>query len=180
MKPTTKVCGVTVVVLLLAFAALGPGKWVPRSGLGWQIDHIVGYFAFTWMVCLAWPRALVVGGAITAFAVLLEGLQAFTPDRHPDLQAALYSVVGVLVAALTADLFMLAARRLNGRRFWMPQFFMLHSPSRNNVRAELLAASRRGRGPGSAVVRGAGIATTGIGRPIAVRLTASRRIRETF
>ena len=131
MKPTTKVCGVTVVVLLLAFAALGPGKWVPRSGLGWQIDHFVGFFAFTLLVCLAWPRALVVGGAITAFAFLLEGLQAFTPDRHPDLHAALYSVAGVLAAALPADLFMRAPRRLNGRRFLMPQFFMLRSPSRN-------------------------------------------------
>ena len=180
MKPTTKVCGVTIVVLLLAFAALGPGKWIPRSGLGWQMDHVLGFFAFTWMVCLAWPRAFVVGGAITVFAVLLEALQAFTPDRHPDLQAALYSVVGVLAAALTADLFMIAARRLNGRRFWLPQLFMLRSPSRNNARAGLLAAARPAHGPGSAVVRGAGIATTGIGRPIAVRLTASRRLRETF
>ena len=39
------------------------------------------------------------------FAVLLEGLQAFTPDRHCDLQAAFYGVGGALVAALLADLF---------------------------------------------------------------------------
>ena len=29
---------------------------------------------------VAWCR--IVGGAMTAFAVLLEGFRAFTPDRH--------------------------------------------------------------------------------------------------
>ena len=81
IKLMIKVCSVAVLVLLV-FVALGPAKWVPRSGLGWQIDHFVGYFAFTLMFCLAWPRPLVVGGALMVLAVLLEGLQAFTPDRH--------------------------------------------------------------------------------------------------
>jgi hypothetical protein len=119
MKPTTRACGVAFVALLLLFAALGPAKWQLRTGLGWQIDHICGYFAFTLMVYLVWPRALLVGGAVTAFALLLEGLQAFTPDRHPDLQAALYSAGGVLAAALPADLFFRAPMRLNGRTLLM-------------------------------------------------------------
>ena len=120
IKLMTKVCSVAALVLLL-FAALGPAKWVPRSGLGWQIDHIVGYFAFTLMFCLAWPRPLVVGGAIMALAVLLEGLQAFTPDRSADLQAAMYSAGGALAAVLPADLFIRAPRRLNGRTLLMLQ-----------------------------------------------------------
>ena len=178
MKPTTKVCGVTVVVLLLAFAALGPGKWVPRSGLGWQIDHFVGFFAFTLLVCLAWPRALVVGGAITAFAFLLEGLQALTLDRHADLHAALYSAAGVLAAALPADLFIRAPRWLNVRTFLMPQFFILRWPSRINGWTRLLMAFRRGGVPGNGSVRSVGTAITGIGRPISITLPASRRIRQ--
>jgi hypothetical protein len=36
------------------FAALGAAKWIPRSGLGWQIDHFVGYFALTLTFGLLW------------------------------------------------------------------------------------------------------------------------------
>jgi hypothetical protein len=40
-----------------------------------------------------------------AFAVLLEGLQAFTPDRSSNILAAFYGAGGVLAAALLAELF---------------------------------------------------------------------------
>ena len=143
MKPTIiKVCGVSVLVLLLVFAALGPAKWQLRRGsVGRSTTcrlfrvHVDGLFRLA--------TGVVVGGAITAFAVLLEGLQAFTPDRHPDLQAALYSAAGVLAAAMTADLFTRAPRWLNVRTFLMPQF-KLCSPSRMNGWAGLLVAFRRG------------------------------------
>src|SRR5271166_308840 len=121
IKPMTKVCSAAVLALLLVFAALGPAKWIPRSGLGWQIDHVVGYFAFTLMFCLAWPRPLVVGAALMASALLLEALQALTPDRCCDLQAAFYGAGGALAAALFADLFIRARRRLNGRTLLMPR-----------------------------------------------------------
>ena len=29
--------------VLLVIVALGPANWAPRSGLGWKIDHFVGY-----------------------------------------------------------------------------------------------------------------------------------------
>jgi hypothetical protein len=79
IKPMLKVCSVAALVLL-AFIALGPANWTPRSGLGWEIDHFVGYFVFTLMFCLAWPRPLVVAGALVAFASLLEALQGITPE----------------------------------------------------------------------------------------------------
>ena len=167
--------GSVVALVLLVFAALGPGKLVPRSGLGWQIDHFTGYFALTLMVCLAWPRPVVVGGALMAAAVLLEGLQAFTPDRFADLHAAMYSAGGALAAVLPADRFIRA--RLN----WllMLQRIRLRWPSRNNA-AGWLTASRRSAVPGSRAARGVGTAIPGIGRPLAVRLTSTRRIRETL
>ena len=65
-------------MVLLVIIALGPAKWTPRTALGWEIDHFLGYFAITSLVCLAWPRPLVVGGALMAVAALLEGLQAYT------------------------------------------------------------------------------------------------------
>ena len=110
-----KACCVAALVLL-AFAALGPAKWQPRTGLGWQIDHVVGYFALTLMFCFVWHRPLVVGGALMAFAVLLEALQALTPDRSSYPLAALYGAGGVLAAALLADIFIRAWRRFQSKR----------------------------------------------------------------
>jgi VanZ family protein len=44
-------------------------------------------------------------------AFLLEGLQAFTPDRTPNLLAALIGAGGALVAILLAELFIRVRRR---------------------------------------------------------------------
>jgi hypothetical protein len=104
-----KACCVPIMVLLV-IAALGPAKWVPRSELGWQFDHVVGYFAITLFFCFAWPRPFLVGGAFMALAALLEGLQAFTPDRTAYLPAVFYGAGGALAAALVAEFFIRAWR----------------------------------------------------------------------
>ena len=98
-----KVCS-GVIMVLLVIGALGPADWTPRTALGWQIDHFLGYFAITLVVCYAWPRPLVVGGALIVAAALLEGLQAFSPDRSANLVAALCGAGGVLAAALVAEI----------------------------------------------------------------------------
>jgi len=46
-----KVCSVAALIVLVVFA-LGPAKWTPRSGLGFEFDHFVGYFFFTLLFCL--------------------------------------------------------------------------------------------------------------------------------
>jgi hypothetical protein len=52
-----------------------------------------------------------------AAAFLLEGLQAFTPDRIAYLGAAFYGAGGVLAAALVAELFIRVKRwRLKSAR----------------------------------------------------------------
>jgi VanZ family protein len=133
IKPRTKAFGVAVLLLAIVFAALGPAKWQFRTGLGWQFDHFIGYFAFTLMICLAWPRALLVGGSVIALATLLEWLQAFTPDRTADLHAVLCSSGGVLAAALPSELFARASRRLNGRMLLSMQHFGSQWPSLGSV-----------------------------------------------
>ena len=115
IKLLLKVGGMAALVLL-AFIALGPAEYTPRSGLGWEIDHFAGYFVFTLMFCLAWPRPFVVGGALVAYAGLLEALQAIPSDRHSNFFAFLYSAAGVLTAALLADLFLRARRRFKSGR----------------------------------------------------------------
>ena len=101
-----------VILILLPIMALGPENWQPRSGLGWEFDHFAGYFVITTFICLAWPRPIVVGAALMVFGSLLEGLQAFTPDRSTNLMAALYGAAGALAAALLAELFMRVSSRL--------------------------------------------------------------------
>jgi VanZ family protein len=114
LRILAKACSVPIVVLLV-IAALGPEKWAPRTHLGWQFDHIIGYFGITLFFCFAWPRPFVVGGVFMVVAALLEGLQAFTPDRTAYLPAAFYGACGALAAAVVADFF-IQAWRLSARR----------------------------------------------------------------
>src|SRR3954452_21753730 len=84
-----------VALVFLVFLALGPASWQTRSGFGWELDHFVGYFVFTWIFLLAWPRPLLVGGALLVFAFVLENLQSLLRDRSSYFVAALYSAAGV-------------------------------------------------------------------------------------
>jgi VanZ family protein len=109
IKGLAKFCSVAAMALLV-FAALGPAKWQVRTGLGWQFDHFLAYFAVTPIFCLAWPRPFVVGGTLMVIGSLLEALQAFTPDRMPNLLAAFWGASGALAAALIAELFIRARK----------------------------------------------------------------------
>src|SRR5262249_30645930 len=113
LRPAAKACCVPIVILLV-IAALGPEKWAPRTHLGWQFDHFIGYFGITLFVCFAWPRPFVAGGIFAAIAALLEVLQAFTPDRSAYLPAIFYGAAGALVAALIVEfVIQVSRRRLN-------------------------------------------------------------------
>ena len=73
MRVFLKFCSVAILVLLV-IVALGPAKWQPRTGFGWQVEHFLGYFAITSLVCLVWPWPIVVGPALMVGGALLEGL----------------------------------------------------------------------------------------------------------
>jgi hypothetical protein len=114
IKLLTKVCSV-VGVALLAIASLVPANWLLLFRTGhWGIEHFLAFFAVTLIVCLAWPRPFVVGVALMAAAALLEGLQALTPDRTPNLEAVFWGAGGALAAALLAELSIRARRRRAG------------------------------------------------------------------
>ena len=107
------------IVVLLVIAALGPEKWAPRTHLGWQFDHFIGYFGITLFFCVAWPRPFLIGGFFATVAAVLEGLQAFTPDRSAYLPAIFYGAAGALAAALIAEL-VIRAWRLHARKARFP------------------------------------------------------------
>ena len=115
LRAGAKACCVPIVVLLV-IAALGPEKWAPRTHLGWQFDHFIGYFGITLFVCVAWPRPFIVGGAFMVTAALLEGLQAFTPDRSAYLPAIFYGAAGALAAAFIAELVIRVWKHLDSAR----------------------------------------------------------------
>jgi VanZ family protein len=115
IKPLTKVCSVAGVAFLV-IASLVPANWLWsfRTELGWQIEHFLAFFMVTSIVCLAWPRPFAVGAALMVTAALLEGLQALTPDRTPNLLAVFCGAAGALAAALLAELFIRVRRRRAG------------------------------------------------------------------
>jgi hypothetical protein len=115
IKSVLKVCCV-IALILLVFTGLGPAKWTPRSGLGFQIDHFAGYLVLTLIFCVVWARPLIVAGSLIVFAVLLEASQALTTDRSSNAEAAFYSACGVLAGALIADLSLRAWRRSQSKR----------------------------------------------------------------
>ena len=106
---------------LLVFAQLCPAKWKPRTGLGGPIDHFLAYFAVTSVVCLAWPRPLMVGAALMAVSALLEWLQRFTPDRKPNFLAAFGGAGGALAAAALQASFGFKTSHL--LREWPPELW---------------------------------------------------------
>ncbi len=111
------------------------GKCAPevRAGLGWQFDHVIGYFGFAVLFSLAWRRPLAVGGILMVSAVLLESLQALTPDRCCDVQAAFYGVGGALAGAVFAELCGRVLRRLDRRAVLLSVRHRWHWPSRKLV-----------------------------------------------
>jgi len=143
-----KIGGVAALVLLLLFCALGPGKMQYRTGLGWQADHVIGYFGFALLFCLAWPRPVIVGGALIVAAITLEALQALTPDRCCDFVAALYSVGGVLAGALFFDPFNRILQHLKAHSRLIPGWLaaMLPEPKRAPANLPLPAQQERALG----------------------------------
>jgi VanZ family protein len=114
-RVAAKICS-GIVLMLLVIGALGPENWTPRTPFGWQFDHFIGYFGITLFVCVAWPRPFIVGGAFMVTAALLEGLQAFTPDRSAYLPAIFYGAAGALAAAFIAELVIRVWKHLDSAR----------------------------------------------------------------
>jgi len=84
----------------IVLATLAPAQWVPRLGVHWMLEHFLGYFALSAIICLGWPRPFLVAGMLMVLAGVLEALQGATVDRTPDVLSALSGAGGVLTAAL--------------------------------------------------------------------------------
>jgi VanZ family protein len=95
----------------LAMAALLPTKWVPRTGLGWQVEHFSIYFATTFVLCIAFRRPYAVAISVLMSSAILEALQGLTPDRVPDLTTVLCGAAGAISATILIEFFIRARLR---------------------------------------------------------------------
>ena len=105
-------------VAAVTLATLLPTKWVPRTGLGWENEHFIVYFTTTIILSLASRKPFVIAIGLTIFAGVLEACQGLTPDRFPDLTAALSGAVGVISAA-TLVIFAVWAKRASPMRDYL-------------------------------------------------------------
>src|SRR5262249_43925900 len=112
LQSIIRLCGVVTVVLVVYATLLLPSKLEQLRTGHWALEHFLGYFAVASIVCLGWPRPLVVAGLFIPFAAVLEGLQAFTPDHTPAVLSAVSGAGGVLAAALLAKIVIERQRRL--------------------------------------------------------------------
>ena len=97
-----RLCGV-VALALVVFASLMLPPQLKRLRTGhWAVEHFLGYFAATLIVCLGWDRPFVVAGLLILFAAVLEVLQSMTPDHSPAFLSALSGAGGALTAGLLA------------------------------------------------------------------------------
>ena len=106
----------------LSTAALLPTKWVPPTGLGWQVEHFSIYFATAFVLCIAFRRPYVVAISVVTSSAILEALQGLTPDRVPDLTSALCGAAGAISATLLIEFF-IRARGQNGLGSVLPRHY---------------------------------------------------------
>ncbi len=88
-------------VLLIAFLSLVPREMEIRTGFAPSLEHAFAYACTAGAFAWAYPhkRWWIIAVALGAYSGVLEGLQAFSPGRHPGLDGAASSTVGALVGA---------------------------------------------------------------------------------
>ena len=111
-----RLCGVLALVAVILATLLLPKQLEQLRTGHWALEHFLGYFAAVSIVCLGWPRPLMVAGFFLPFAALLEGLQALTPDHSPAFLSAVSGAFGALAAALLAKIVI----QIRNRRTWRP------------------------------------------------------------
>lgn len=88
-------------VLLIAALSLIPREIEIRTGFAPSFEHAFAYACTAGAFALAYPRKRwwIIAVALGAYSGVLEGLQAFSPGRHPGLDGAASSTVGALLGA---------------------------------------------------------------------------------
>ena len=106
-----QLCGVLAFALVIYASLMLPAQ-VERMRTGhWFTEHFVGYFVAGIIICLGWRRPFVVAGILTITAIVLEGLQALSPNHSANLLSVLGGANGAWVAALVVEAIRWASKR---------------------------------------------------------------------
>jgi VanZ family protein len=115
-------CGVASLALVVFASLMLPTQWEQLRTGHWFIEHFLGYFAASLIICLGWCRPLVVAGGLMATAAVLEILQSLTPNHSPSFVSVLGGASGALAAALIVKFIMsLRNRRASLREATRPK-----------------------------------------------------------
>jgi len=95
--------GVLAFVLLVYAALLLPTKVEQMRTGHWFTEHFVGYFVAGIVICSGWRRPFLVPGMLTITAIVLEGLQALSPNHSANLLSVLGGASGAWPATLVVE-----------------------------------------------------------------------------
>ena len=102
-----------IALAIVVFASLMLPTQLEQMRTGhWLMEHFLGYFAASLVICLGWRRPLMVGAGLAVIACVLEALQALTPSHSPTFVSAMGGAAGALAAAGLVKLIMVVR---NGR-----------------------------------------------------------------
>jgi VanZ family protein len=96
--------GLVALAVVIVVSLMLPAKLEQLRTGHWAVEHFLGYFMATFIVCLGWRRPFVVAGWVTLLAAVLKALQSLTPSHSPAFLSALSGAGGALAAALLAKL----------------------------------------------------------------------------
>jgi hypothetical protein len=65
--------------VVIGAASLVPSKRRLRTGLPWQIEHMLAYFGATAPFCLAWPRRWTIPAGLMLASCLMEVMKGSRP-----------------------------------------------------------------------------------------------------
>ena len=110
-----RLCGVLAMVAIVFASLMLPPNWEQMRTGHWFVEHFLGYFVASSIILLGWPKPLVVGIVLATTAVILEALQALSPNHTASALSIIGGVTGALTAAILAKLIALASRRRRHR-----------------------------------------------------------------
>jgi VanZ family protein len=101
-----------VAFALVVYASLMLPDQLERMRTGhWFTEHFVGYFIASAIICLGWRRRFLVAALLTVTAIVLEGLQALSPNHSANLLSVLGGASGAWLAALIVEAFKVVSNR---------------------------------------------------------------------
>ena len=88
-------------VLLIAVLSLIPPETEIRTGFAPSLEHAIAYAGTGGAFVLGYPRqrCWMIALILSVYSGVLEGLQAFSPGRHPGLDGFVASTLGAVIGA---------------------------------------------------------------------------------